>query len=29
MSVVDATAVQAAITQLPLNDMLKLRKLSA
>ena len=26
MSVVDATAVQAAITQLPLNDMLKLNK---
>ena len=26
MSFVDATAVQAAITQLPLNDMLKLNK---
>ena len=26
MSLVDATAVQAAITQLPLNDMLKLNK---
>ena len=26
MSVVDTTAVQAAITQLPLNDMLKLNK---